>query len=138
MITPQAERGIRLPLVSVVQRTLTGMGLDMFHDGLPAVRPNWQRLDLTVTLDDAKDDNLARRTPTAFAFSNATKGGFVAFQLPFKGFTQFLRMSTAGAQKTVEAFRCRTRCHTSKSLTVDWNTQGKPLQQPVLCAIGEA
>jgi hypothetical protein len=35
-----------LPLVSVEQRVLAGLGLDMGHDHCPAVRRDRQRLDL--------------------------------------------------------------------------------------------
>lgn len=134
MVTPQAQRGIGLPLIHTIQRTLSGKGLDVFHDRFRVVRCNRQRLDITVGLDDAKDDDLAGSIPAAFVLSIANSSGFIAFQLTIEGLAQLPDVGAAGTQKPIEALRCRTLHHFPES------ADGRPVHPtqtipPVFCAI---
>jgi hypothetical protein len=76
---------------------------DAFNDRLSAVRGDRQRAYLADAPDDTKHDHpLAGSTPPPATSSGAAKGGFIAFQFPFKELAQLFGINVAGAQQTVK------------------------------------
>lgn len=59
MLPAQFQRGVSLSFVYVVERTLTGVRLDLLHHRGPVMRRDRHRFDPTIALHKIKDDHLS-------------------------------------------------------------------------------
>lgn len=79
MVAPQTQRGIGLPLVRLVERTLAASRLDHLHDGGAVMGLDRLCLHQAVALDDPEYDHLGGRAPAPLALAGAAERGFIAF-----------------------------------------------------------
>lgn len=130
MLASRAQDGIGLPLVGVIQRAFVRMRLDALYHLGSVVRGDWRRLDLTVTLDDAKHDHLACRAPATLAVAGYAER-VVAFQRTFKRFTQLFRPRHANPYHAVETLNRSAAGRSSEALPVNGLSPNKSAQQLV-------
>ena len=125
MAANQAQGGVGLPLVRVVERTRECMLLDLPHDLCTTMCSNGGRLHRTVALNETEDQHFAGGSPPAFPLAMPAKGGFVAFDGSGKGFTQLLFVSAAGADQTIKSFFGRAADIVTKPLATNRDAKSK-------------
>jgi len=132
VIALDAQAGIGLPVVRVVETAWRGVGADQRDDLIGAACRYRESTHLAVTLDNAHHQHLAGRTPAALALAVAAEDGLIAFDRPVEGLAQILGVSAAGPQLTVEAFPRRRTGVRAKALAIHRHAQGEHLNEPVL------
>src|SRR4030065_965248 len=87
MVSLDAQRTIRMPVVRVVQAARLGVGTNQSDDFI-TTRRNVKNLHLAVALPDPQHDNLASSSPTTLPPPSPANRGLVALDGSFKGFAQ--------------------------------------------------
>ena len=132
MLAPQTQRGIGLPLVGVIQGSLSRVGLNVPHYLRPAVGCDRQNLDLAIAFDDPEDDHLAFGAPTLLVMPSTAESGFGAFKRSLKRLSKLFRPGHAGSNQAMKPFRSRGTGKAVKPLPVDRYAPDETLEQLML------
>lgn len=137
VFSPDPQRGIGLPVVSIVQTARSGMLPHQGDNLLARPRMHRKHSDHAVSLQDAKDHNFAGSTPAPLAMPNPAKHRLVTFHGPVKGLPPLLLYGTTGTDQTIEPLYRRQTGYLPKPLTVDRNPQHKQLKESSLRLVRE-
>lgn len=131
MISLDAQRTIRMPIVRVVQTARLGVRSNQAKDLIPSTR-NIEHSHLAVALQDPQHNHFARSSPTALSPPNPANRGLVALDRSTKGGAKFLDICAAGARQTIKTFDSGSAGRRPESLSVHRNSQDEKFQQSSL------
>ena len=98
------QGGVSVPIVGEVQTSRLGMGENAGQDRLPLAGIQGEKAHPAISLENAKDNDLAPRSPASLPGSAASKHGFIAFDGTPKGFPALLVQSQRGTDEVQETF----------------------------------
>ena len=135
MISTKSERGVSIPVVSIIQAPWFRMAADQLSDN-PILSPR-EREDSynTITLKNTQNDDLPGSSPTAFSRAFSSESRFVAFNYAFKRLRTFLRDTQYFSDRSKKSLRGRPRCRPTESEPVSWYTPYKAFKELFLCLI---